>query len=48
MLRCNECGSIINLRNPEQGLIIECSDCGIDLEVSENKLISLQLGPSEE
>ena len=48
MLRCEECGSTINLSDPEQGLVIECDHCGIDLEISEDRLISLQIGPSEE
>ena len=48
MYRCDECGTKINLTNPIMGTIIECDICGIDLEVAENTLISLQLGPSEE
>lgn len=48
MLICNECGSRINLTNIDQGMTIECEICGIELELHEDNLISLQLGPSEE
>lgn len=47
MLKCVECGSIITPINSER-LIFECPECGIDLEIFENNLIGLQLGPSEE
>ena len=47
MLKCVECGSIITPINSERS-IIECPECGIDLELSENYHIGLQLGPSEE
>jgi len=45
MLRCVECGSEIN---SEQGTIVDCPECGIELEIVGNTLIGLQLGPSEE
>ena len=48
MFRCNECGTKIMLNNPENGRVVECDLCGIELEVSENILLSRQLGPSEE
>lgn len=48
MYRCDECGTKITLTNPIKGTIIECDICGIDLEVAENTLLTLQLGPSEE
>jgi len=48
MFRCNECGTEINLTNPELGTVVECDICGIELEVAENSLLSRQLGPSEE
>ncbi len=47
MLKCVECGSIITPINSERS-IFECPECGIDLELFENNLIGLQLGPSEE
>jgi lysine biosynthesis protein LysW len=48
MFRCNECGSILDLIKPEQGTMVECDLCGIELEVDGNTLLSLHLGPSEE
>jgi len=48
MLICNECGSIIVLENLEEGIIVECHECGIELELVDNVLQNLQLGPSEE
>jgi lysine biosynthesis protein LysW len=47
MFRCVECGAKIN-SNPETDERIECHACGIELEVVDNRLIGLQLGPSEE
>ena len=47
MLQCVECGSKINA-DAVQGKRIECECCGIELELIENTLIGLQLGPSEE
>ena len=48
MFRCNECGTQINITNKEQGSIVECDLCGIELEIGEESLLSRQLGPSEE
>ena len=50
MLKCVECGTAIDLVNPEpeQGTIINCPGCYIELELVENRLIGLYLGPSEE
>ena len=47
MHQCVECGTEIHL-NAEQGERIECHVCGIELEVIDNILVGLQLGPSEE
>jgi hypothetical protein len=47
MLKCVECDSLITPINSERS-ITEFPECGIDLELSENHLIGLQLGPSEE
>jgi hypothetical protein len=47
MFQCVECGSKI-LTNNIQSVRIECECCGIELELVENTLIGLQLGPSEE
>ena len=45
MVRCVECGTNID---PKQRTIIDCPACGIELEITENNVIGLQLGPSEE
>ena len=47
MLKCVECGTIIQIDKLE-GERIECDCCGIELEISGDTLIGLQLGPSEE
>ena len=48
MYRCNECGTRIHLIKPQEGDIIECDICGVELELIENTLLSRQLGLSEE
>jgi len=48
MFNCVECGTRIELTNPDQGTIVDCPGCGIDLELVGSKLVGLQLGPSEE
>jgi hypothetical protein len=47
MFKCVECGSRIDA-DILKGERIECDACGIELEIVGNKLIGLQLGPSEE
>jgi len=48
MFECYECKTKIDLINPDQGTIVDCPGCGIDLELVGERLIGLQLGPSEE
>lgn len=48
MLICKECGSRIDIDYPIEGIVIECHRCGIELELINNNLRNLQLGPSEE
>jgi len=48
MARCTECGTEITIENLNQGARVECPGCSIDLEVIDNGLVGLQLGPSEE
>lgn len=47
MLQCVVCGSKINA-DAIKGERIECESCGIELEIIDDILIGLQLGPSEE
>jgi len=48
MLRCAECGTLIEADPSTNGEIIECFECGIELELVDERLLALQLGPSEE
>jgi lysine biosynthesis protein LysW len=48
MLKCVECGTAIDLSNHEEGTVIDCPECYTELELVENRLIGLHLGPSEE
>ncbi len=48
MNRCNDCGTEINLTNREHGEIIECPECGIDLEIVNQNMQMPQIGLSEE
>ncbi len=47
MHQCVECGTLLHT-NIEQGERIECHACGIELEILDNQIVGLQLGPSEE
>ena len=48
MLECSECSTKLHLSDSEHNSIIDCPGCGIELEMIEGNLVSLQLGPSEE
>lgn len=48
MLECVECSTKIDLMDLEESIIIDCPGCGIELEIIEEDLVGLQLGPSEE
>ena len=48
MLRCIECGTIIDTTDFDQGDSTDCPCCGIDLEIVDNSIIAHQLGLSEE
>ena len=47
MHQCVECGTLLHTII-EQGERIECHTCGIELEIVDNQIVGLQLGPSEE
>ena len=47
MYQCVECGTSINTKI-QQGERIECRVCGIELELIDNRVVGLQIGPSEE
>lgn len=49
MAECPECGAIV-VDNPEyeEGEIIDCEDCGLELEVVGVEPLELGLAPEEE
>ncbi len=46
--RCPECDAIISLDSVVLGEIVVCSDCGVDLEVTNLNPPELELAPMEE
>lgn len=46
---CPECGADVELdADVTPGEIVSCSDCGVDLEVTGVKPVTLELAPEEE
>ncbi|HLJ66273.1 MAG TPA: lysine biosynthesis protein LysW [Chloroflexota bacterium] len=45
---CPECAAVIALGNPERGEIIECPECGVELEVVSVDPPQLAPAPEEE
>jgi len=48
MFICVECGTRIDVDNPSTSIVVDCPTCGTELEILEDNLIGLHLGPSEE
>lgn len=49
MSECSECGSAISLSaGVEEGEILNCPDCGAELEVRSLNPFKLELAPQEE
>jgi len=48
MGECPECSCIIEIEKPEVGDIVECSECGIELEIISLDPLVLQIAPEEE
>jgi len=46
--KCPECDAELTLQSPERGEIVECSDCGAELEVISTEPIRLELAPEAE
>lgn len=44
---CVECGSPIELRNPELGELVVCDTCGAELEVTGLNPLKLEAAPEE-
>ncbi len=45
---CPECGGDLGLDSVEAGEIVQCPDCGVELEVIETDPLTLDLAPAEE
>jgi alpha-aminoadipate carrier protein LysW len=46
---CPECDAAVALKNNvEKGEIVQCSDCGVELEVKDLEPATLELAPKEE
>jgi alpha-aminoadipate carrier protein LysW len=45
---CPECDATLNLKEVVQGEIVQCPDCGVDLEVMSVDPLKLELAPMEE
>jgi alpha-aminoadipate carrier protein LysW len=48
MTECVECGAQIALSKPEKGEIVDCPECGTELEVVTDNPIALAVAPQEE
>ena len=49
MVECPECGAQIELpADAEAGEILDCGDCGVELEVMSTAPVVLELAPEEE
>lgn len=45
---CPECGAKLELEDVLEGEIVDCSDCGVELEVISLAPLTLELAPEEE
>ncbi len=49
MAECTECGADVPLgESVENGELIECPECGVELEITNVDPIAFQLAPQEE
>lgn len=48
MTKCLQCEAEIPLENPEKGELVECPDCGTELEVVETNPVKFDVAPKEE
>ena len=47
-VNCPECDATLNLKEVVQGEIVQCPDCGVDLEVIAVEPVQVALAPMEE
>ena len=45
---CPECFAEVELKEVVQNEIVQCSECGVDLEVTSLEPLQLELAPEEE
>ncbi|MDP9381902.1 MAG: lysine biosynthesis protein LysW [Chloroflexota bacterium] len=45
---CPECEGSVAVADVERGEIVQCPDCGAELEVTNTDPVTLQLAPEEE
>lgn len=45
---CPECAAEVELNDPLEGEIVDCPDCGVELEVTGVDPLILELAPEEE
>ena len=45
---CPECFAVVELAGVMQNEIVQCGDCGADLEVVELEPVALELAPEED
>jgi alpha-aminoadipate/glutamate carrier protein LysW len=48
MATCPECEAEVELSNPLKGEIVQCPDCGVELEVVDTNPVNLATAPEEE
>lgn len=48
MTECVECLNPLNIEDPLQGEIVDCPDCGAELEVVDRDPVELDLAPEIE
>jgi alpha-aminoadipate carrier protein LysW len=47
-VNCPECDATLKLKDVVQGEIVQCPDCGVDLEVVAVDPLKVELAPMEE
>ncbi|HVL88103.1 MAG TPA: lysine biosynthesis protein LysW [Candidatus Thermoplasmatota archaeon] len=47
MSECVECGAAVAVENPTEGEIVDCPDCGVELEVRGLAPLAFALAPQE-
>ena len=48
MAECIQCGFNVNVQSPEVGEIVDCPDCGTELEVTAAAPLAFSAAPQEQ